>query len=541
MTEGIWQLRGFDMANLTLIEGRSGWIVVDPLTAQESARAAMAFARKHLGDKPVSAMVYTHSHGDHFGGALGVVSAEEAGRRKLPVIAPEGFMEEATSENILAGGAMGRRSAYQFGRGLEASPLGNVDTGLGKTLVYGKVGLLPPTLLIKQPTEALDIDGVRFIFHNMPAAEAPAELTFSLPDHKAFCGAEILAQTMHNLLPVRGAKVRDALRWSGYLQSALDHLGDTEVVFNQHNWPVWGQDRIRSFIIKQRDLYKYTHDQTVRLLNAGRTPLEIAEEIRLPKSLSDSHAVRGFYGDLRHNVKAVYQFYLGHYDGNPAHLNPLPPKEVARRYVELAGGMDKLLAAARRAFDQGDARWSAELLNHAVFAQSDHEPARTLLARVYEHMGYQSESATWRNSYLSAAAELRKGAPRQGLSRALIKDMLDHTPTERFLEAMAASLDGPAAEGKDLRINLGFSDTRESYVLWIENAVLHHKAAPPAADAQASLILTRDLFIRMMVGRAGLQETLFGKDLSVSGSRLDLLRFFSLLDKAEGNFNIVTR
>jgi alkyl sulfatase BDS1-like metallo-beta-lactamase superfamily hydrolase len=541
VTEGVYQLRGFDIANITLIEGQTGWIVVDALTARQTAAAAMAFARKHLGNKPVTALVFTHSHADHFGGALGVVSAQEVANRNIPVIASEGFMEEATSENILVGTAMARRSMYQFGKNLDRSAKGWVDNGLGKSVAYGTVGILQPTQLINQPTQALTLDGVRFIFHNVPGAEAPAELTFSLPDKKVYGGAENLSQTMHNLLPVRGAKVRDALRWSTYMQEALDQMADAEVYVGQHNWPIWGKARITEFITQHRDVYKYTHDQTVRLANAGFTPREIADKIKLPASLSRYPGSRGYYGDLRHNVKAVYQFYLGAYDGNPAHLNPLPPQESAQKYLELMGGVDKAVAAAQTAYDKGDYRWAAELLNHAVFGAPDHKPAKALLARTYDQMGYMSEAATWRNSYLTAAAELRGGPPTQGVDRSMLVDMLTQTPVERFFEAMAASLDGPAAEGKKLKINLVFSDKKTSYVLWIENAVLHFKKSAPAPDAHATLTLTHPLFVKMMTGTAGVNDTLLSDDLQIGGSKVDLVRFLSLLDKAPGNFSIVSR
>ena len=540
VTDGIWQLRGFDIANMTLIEGKTGFIVVDPLTARESASAALAFARKHLGDKPVSGIVFTHSHADHFGGALGVVSAQEVAQRKIPVVAPAGFIEEATSENVLVGTAMARRSMYQFGKNLERSPKGNVDTGLGKNVAYGAVGVLMPTQLISQPEQELVIDGVRFVFHNVPGAEAPAELTFSIPDKKAYCGAENLAQTMHNLLPVRGAKVRDSLQWSTYLQEAIDNLGDAEVYFGQHNWPVWGNARIVDFITKHRDVYKYMHDQTVRLINAGHTPREIADLVKLPPSLASFFGARGYYGDLRHNVKAIYQFYLGAYDGNPANLNPLPPQESAKRWLDLIGGADKAVAAAQTAYDQGDYRWAAELLNHAVFGAPEHKGAKELLARTYEQMGYMAEAATWRNSYLTAAMELREGPPQKGIDRSFLIDMLQQTPIERFLEAMAAGLDGPAADGKNLKVNLVLTDIKESYVLWIENAVLHFKKAAPATDANATLTLTKPIFIKMMAGTAGIKDTLLSDDLKIDGSEIDLVRFFALIDKAPGTFAIVT-
>ena len=541
VTDGIWQLRGFDIANMTLIEGKTGFIVVDPLTARESGSAALAFARKHLGDKPVSAIVFTHSHADHFGGALGVATAQEVAERKIPVVAPAGFIEEATSENILVGTAMARRSMYQFGKNLERSAKGNVDTGLGKNVAYGAVGVLMPTQLITKPEQELVIDGVRFVFHNVPGAEAPAELTFSIPERRAYGGAENLAQTMHNLLPVRGAKVRDSLQWSTYLQEAIDKLGDAEVYFGQHNWPVWGNARIVDFITKHRDVYKYMHDQTVRLINAGHTPREIADMVKLPPSLASFFGARGYYGDLRHNVKAIYQFYLGAYDGNPANLDPLPPQESAKRWLELIGGADKAVAAAQTAYDKGDYRWAAELLSHAVFGAPEHEGAKELLARTYDQMGYMSEAATWRNSYLTAAMELREGPPKKGVDRSFLIDMLQQTPIERFLEAMAAGLDGPAADGKNLKVNLVLTDLKESYVLWIENAVLHFKKAAPAADANATLTLTQPIFIKMMAGTAGIKDTLLSDDLKVDGSKIDLVRFFTLIDKAPGTFAIVTK
>lgn len=540
VTEGIHQLRGFDISNMTLIEGKTGWIVVDPLTANEVSTAAIAFARKHLGDKPVSAIIFTHSHADHFGGVLGVVTPEEVAARKIPIIAPAGFMEEATSENVMVGIAMGRRSGYQFGKDLQRSVKGFVDAGLGKNVAYGSFSILPPTQIIIHDTQEMNVDGLRVVFHNVPSAEAPAELTFSIPELKAYCGAEILVQTMHNLLPVRGAKVRDSLRWSNYLDEALQQIIGTDVYFASHTWPVWGNAQIVEFITKQRDVYRYMHDQTVRLINAGYTPREIADMVKLPKSLASYFGARGYYGDVRHNVKAIYQFYLGNYDGNPANLNPLPPAESAKKYIELFGGADKAIAAAKKTFDQGDYRWTAELLNLVVFAEPSNKDAKELLAQTYDQMGYMSEASTWRNSYLTAANELRNGPPNKGISRAGFIQVLSQTPPERFLDAMAAGLDGPAAEDNNLKINLVFTDTQESFVLWIENAVLHHKKAPPASDANASLSLTKAIFVKMMAGTAGVSDTLLSDDLKVTGSRIDLIRFFSLIDKATGTFSIVT-
>ena len=540
VTDGVYQLRGFDIANMTLIEGKTGFILVDPLTATESAAFALAFARQHLGDKPVSALIFTHAHADHFGGALGVISSEEVRQRQVPVVAPIGFMAEATSENIMVGNAMARRSMYQFGKNLPRSVTGNIDTGLGKEVVYGSMGILPPTVTIDQPQQSLQIDGINFVFYNQPGAESPAEMLFSLPDKKVFNGAEHLSRTMHNLLPIRGAKVRDALLWSKYLQQSLDLLADAEIFIAQHHHPMWGNARIREFIRVQRDVYKYTHDQTVRLINQGLTATDIADRISLPESLAKHLHSRGYYGDLRHNVKAVYQFYLGFYDGNPARLDPLPPTEAGKRYVELIG-VDKALSAAQAAFDQGDFRWAAELLNHLVMADAGQPQAKRLLAKTYDQLGFQSEAATWRNAYLTAAQELRQGPPAKGVSKAQMLEMLQRVPTERFLEAMAAALNGPAAEGKDYKINLVLTDSAEQYVLWLENSVLHFKPAAPEADANATLALTSQLLVKMIAGVAGVKDTIFSDDLTVTGSKIDLVRFFGLIDQAPATFPIVTR
>ena len=437
--EGIYQLRGFDIANITLIEGKTGWIVVDALTGRETAAAAMAFARQHLGNKPVSALIFSHSHIDHFGGALGVISAEDAAARHIPIVAPEGFMEEATSENLMVGIAMGRRASYMYGSDLGRSPKGAIDTGNGKAVALGAVGILAPTLTIHNGEQAETIDGVRFEFHGAPGSEAPSEMTFNIPELKAYCGAEVAVQTMHNLYTLRGTKVRDALKWSEYLDRMVSDSASAEVYFAQHQWPVWGHDNIARFLSMHRDVYRYTHDQTVRMINAGN-------------------------------------------------------------------------AAAKQ-----------------------------LLARAYDQLGYMAESAPWRNEYLSGARDLREGPPKQGATAAVLLDMLQHTSIDHFLDAMAASLNGPKAEGVTLKVNLVFSDVKQSYVLDLNNAVLHHHSMPPATDANATLTLTKPLFLKMLTGTAGVKDTLLSDDLHIDGSKLDLVRFFSLIDKAQGNFAIATR
>jgi len=540
VTPGIYQLRGFDLANMTLIEGDTGWIVVDPLTTRETASAALAFAGQHLERLPVAAVIFTHSHIDHFGGALGVLSADEADRRHVPIIAPQGFMDEATSENIIAGVAMGRRAAYQFGRNLPASARGYVDTGLGKRVPFGNFGILAPNTIVDRTPQAMTVDGVRFVFQYTPESEAPAEMTFYLPDLKALCGADVILRSMHNLYTLRGAKVRDALKWSHYIDDAIDLFGDADIYFASHHWPIWGNKAVIDFLEKQRDLYQYIHDQTMRLANAGYTPREIAEQVTLPDSLDTFFANRGYYGTLSHNTKAVYQAYLGWYDGNPAHLNPLPPEESAKRYVAFMGGAEAILSKARNSFDEGDYRWVAEVLNHLVFAEPNRQEARLLLARAYDQLGYQAESGIWRNVYLTAAHELRHGAPDNGLDMDKAYELIKRTPPSKFFDSMAVRLDGPAAAGKAMLLNILFTDIGENYVLTLKNAVLRHKASRPDPGADVTLNITHDLFVRMLTGRAGLKETLFSDQLDVSGSRTDLLAFLMLLDRPEGDFNIVT-
>jgi alkyl sulfatase BDS1-like metallo-beta-lactamase superfamily hydrolase len=541
VADRIWQLRGFDLANITLIEGESGWIVVDTATTQEAAAAAMAFARQHLGERPVSAVVFTHSHVDHFGGVLGVIGADEARARGVPIVAPAGFMEEATSENLMMGGAMPRRAMYMYGDRLPRDAGGVVDNGLGKAVAQGRIGLLPPTLTIPATGGEQVIDGVRFAFHDVGGSEAPSEFVFSLPDLRAFCGAELASHTLHNLYTLRGAKVRDALKWAGYLDDAIRWSEGAEVMFNQHHWPVWGGERIRASLAMQRDAYRFIHDQTVRRMNGGETAAEIAETLRLPKALHDHLTVRGYYGTVRHNVFAVYQFYLGWYDAHPANLGPLPPAQAGRGYVELAGGREALLAAARRAQEAGDFRWAAELLKHAVHADADDGEAREALAQAFEQMGYLAESSAWRNAYLSGALEAREGPPGQGVTLARMADLLAHVPVERFLDRMAASIDGVEAEGLAITVNLTFSDRGENHVLRLGNAVLHHAKAPPAADADATLVLDMPLFLRLMTGQAGATDLLTSDEADIEGSLVGLARLFALVERAPGTFPIVTR
>lgn len=540
VTEGVYQLRGYDLAVMSLIDSKNGWIVVDPLTTVETASRAMAFARKTLGDKPVVAVIFTHSHVDHFGGALAVASAADVASGKVRVYAPQGFMEEATSENVLAGPAMGRRAIYMYGRDLPRSERGKVDNGLGKEPAMGTVGILQPTDLIDSTPQAVAIDGVDFIFQYTPGAEAPAEMTFYLPAHKAFGGAEILSRTLHNLYTLRGAKVRDARLWAGYIDASRQDNTQAEVMFFSHHWPVWGQERIDALMREQRDTFSYIHDQTLRLANQGYGPREIAEQLMLPKSLQTHYWNRGYYGTLKHNVKGVYQMYFGWYDANPANLDPLPRLEGAKQYVEYMGGSAAILEKAQVSFDKGEYRWLAEVLNQLVSAEPENTQAKALLARSYDQLGYRAESSAWRNAYLTAAFELRHGAPEFGVDVAAAGDLLEQTSGAQFMQMFQVALNGPKAEGVDLRLNITFSDLQENYVLSIENAVLQAHQAPVDSAASATLTLTRALLVKIITQQTGIKELLTSEDMQVDGSMLDLARFFSLLDKPDQVFPIVT-
>jgi len=536
---GVYQVRNFDLSNITFIEGDAGYIVVDPLISSETAAAALALMREHRGDKPVTAVIYTHSHVDHYGGVRGVISDAdiEAGLR---IIAPEGFLEEAVSENVLAGNAMGRRATYMYGALLPRGPRGHVDAGLGKTVSLGQVSLVPPTESIAQTGTRITVDGVEIVFQVTPDTEAPAEMNFFFPQFGALCMAENCSCHLHNIYTPRGAQVRDAKAWSFYIDEAIDlFAADTQVLFASHHWPRWGSGKAASFLKKQRDLYKYIHDQTLRMANHGLTPLEIAEELALPPTLASEWYTRGYYGTLNHNAKAVYQRYLGWFDGNPANLHKLPPVEAGKRYVDLAGGADTLLQKARAAFEAGEYRWVAEVVNHLVFADPANADARHLQADALEQMGYQAESGPWRGFYLTAAMELRNPRPPATAPRQGAAGQIRALPADKLLDSLSVRLNGPKAGDQDLAFNLVFDDTGEAFRVSVENAVLHH-AAGKSAPGAPTVSLARATLAKLVLAETTLDQALVDADVRIEGDGEVFARFLPLLDRFDFWFEIVT-
>jgi alkyl sulfatase BDS1-like metallo-beta-lactamase superfamily hydrolase len=531
VTPGVYQVRGFDISTVTFIEGETGYIVIDPLTSAQPARTALELMRAHRGERPVSAVIYTHSHVDHYGGILGVASPEEIAAG-LPIIAPEGFLKEAVSENVLAGNAMSRRATYMYGALLQKDAKGHVDSGLGKGVSGGRVALVPPTVSISRTGERLEVDGIEIVFQVTPDAEAPAEMNFYFPKFRALCMAENCTCHLHNIYTPRGAQVRDAKSWSGYINEARDLFGrDAEVMFASHHWPRWGGAEIDVFLRKQRDLYKFIHDQTLRMANHGMNAPEIAEVLRLPPTLASEWYTRGFYGTVSHNAKAVYQRYLGWFDGNPAHLNPHPPVETGKRYVSVMGGAEAVMAEARRAQAEGDYRWGAQVLNHLVFADPDNEEARALQADLLEQMGYQSESAPWRDFYLMGAQELRTPIPASATPRQAAPGQLRNLPAESLLDSLSVRLNGEAAGALGLELTVRFTGGEGVFTLKVENAVLHHREGEGAPE----VALSRDQLIDLVLGAAELKDVAAGQPGEAA-----LASLLSVLDRFDLWFGIVT-
>ncbi|HEX5307525.1 MAG TPA: alkyl sulfatase dimerization domain-containing protein [Solirubrobacteraceae bacterium] len=539
---GVYQVRGYDLSNVTLIEGKAGVIVVDPLVSSECAAAALALYRKHRGDRAVSAVLYTHSHVDHFGGVKGVVTVEQVASGEVPVWAPSGFLEHAVSENVLAGAAMARRATYMFAPQLERSPHGQVDAGIGKTTSTGTITLIPPTQEVTRTGQEEEMDGVPFVFQLVPDSEAPAELNFHLPASRVLCVAENAVHCMHNVLTPRGALVRDALAWSKYIDEAIDLFAErSDAMFAQHHWPRWGKERLVAYLEQHRDMYRYLHDQTLRLANRGLTPTEIAEQVRLPPSLARSWWCRGHYGTVSYNVRAIYQRYLGCFDGNPSRLAPHPTEELARRYVALAGGLQPLLEALRTALEEGDYRWAAELGAHAVFAEPDSAEARELNAQALEQLGYQAESAVWRNLYLVGAHELRNGPspPPAGRARAASADVARALSIEQLWDAMAARLDGPRAWEARIAIGWHFTDVDERWTVRVSGGALSSRRGLDD-DAQASVTLTRAAFDAILLGEGDVAALFSDGQIAIDGDGAKLGELLGLLDEGEPSFAIVT-
>lgn len=536
VVEGIYQVRGLDLSNITFIEGDTGIIVIDPLVCTETAAAALTLYRAHRGDRAVRAVIYTHSHVDHFGGVLGVTTQADVDAGTVAVIAPQGFLEHAVQENVYAGTAMARRASYMYGTVLDRGPQGQVGCGLGQTPSTGEVAVIVPTLDITTTGETHTIDGIEIEFQMAPGTEAPAEMHFYFPGFRALCMAENATHNLHNLLTLRGALVRDPHGWSGYLTEAIDSFGErTDVVFASHHWPTWGADRIVEYLGLQRDLYGYLHDQTLRQLNQGFTGIEIAENFAMPPALEKAWHTHGYYGSVSHNVKAVYQRYMGWFDGNPARLWAHPPEALGPRYVAAIGGPDRVVEVAQQAFDAGDFRWAATLLDHVIFTDENHVGARELYSDTLEQMAYGAENATWRNFFLAGATELRVsnfGTPTQTSSTAILQQL---TP-EQIFDALAISVNGPRAWDLTLALDISFTDLDVNYRLTLRNGVLvHRKTAADSATAAATLTLATK--VRILALAAG---DFTSPGLEIGGDPQALQQLVAVLDKPDPSFNIVT-
>ena len=533
---GIYQVRGFDLSNVTFVEGDTGVIVIDPLTCVETARAAFELYRQHRGERKVRAVIYTHSHADHFGGVKGVTTQEEVDSGRVAVIAPEGFTMHAVAENVHAGTAMARRAAYMFGAALDRGPEGQVGAGLGQTVSTGELTLIVPTIDITSTGQTLTVDGVEIEFQLAPGTEAPAEMHFYFPRYRALCMAENANHTLHNLLTLRGALVRDPRIWAQYLTEAVElFLDRTDVEFGSHHWPTWGRDEIVELLTTQRDLYAYLHDQTLRLLNQGLNGAEIAEEIKLPPVLENAWNARGYYGSVSHNVKAIYQRYMGWFDGNPARLWQHVPEQAATRYVAAMGGLDAVIEKATTAFDGGDFRWAATLLDHAVFADPANEEAKSLLADTLDQLGYGSENGTWRNFFLSGAAELR--GRNFGTPTVPSADMLRQLTAEQFFDSIAIRIDGPKAWELDVAIDWTFTDLGRNYRSKLHNGVFVTVQKPAAPDADVTVTLTKAILPMFIVDSPAAAAT---AGAAIAGNPTVLDELFRVLQPGDPSFPIVT-
>jgi alkyl sulfatase BDS1-like metallo-beta-lactamase superfamily hydrolase len=539
--ERVYQVRGLDLANMTIIEGDEGLLVIDPLTTTDTARAALELYFQHRPTRPISAVIYSHSHVDHYGGVKGVIDAGDAAAGKVEVWAPDGFMEAVGGENVLAGNPMARRAQFQFGGLLKPGPKGQVDAGLGKGVARGRVSLVAPNRLVLEEVERHTIDGVDISFQLAPDSEAPAEMHMYFHQFKLLNMAENATHNLHNFCPLRGSVVRDPRLWSGYLAQAIELFGaDMEILIGQHHWPTWGRDRIVDFLGKQRDLYKFIHDQSVRLMNHGLRPAEIAETLELPPELAREWTLRGYYGTVNHNAKAVYQRYLSWYDGNPANLHPLPPVETAKRSVAYMGGADAAVARARTDFENGDFRWVAQVMGTVVFAEPAHEGARELAADAFEQLGYQAESATWRNAYLYGAQELRNGVLELPPRPLLSPDMMEAIDTGTLFDYMAARLDPAKAAGRDHVSNWRITDRGEDLALILSRSTLSHLMGRKDGDAVATVSLDHTVLANLLVGGADIAAAIDDGLVSIDGDAGTVRGMFEMLDTFPLMFDVVT-
>lgn len=540
VTDNIYQVRGYDLSNITFVKGKTGWIVFDPLISPETAKAALDLVNKEIGKRPVVAVIYSHSHLDHYGGATGIISAADVKSGKIEVLAPEHFTEHSVSENVIAGNAMGRRAIYMYGAMLPRNAKGGVNGGLGQTTSTGLGGLIIPSKEIKKTGEEVTIDGIKMVFQMTPGTEAPAEMNTWFPQWKALWMAENTTNTMHNILTLRGAQVRDALKWSSFLNETIEKWGgDAVVKFQSHHWPLWGNKEINSYFKKQRDIYKFTHDQSVRLMNQGYNGEEISEMIKLPEELENNWATRGYYGTLRHNSRAVYQRYMGWYNGNPSDLNNLPQEPVAKKYIEYMGGIKKVISKAKKSFAKGEYRWVAEVMKHAVFADPKNKQAKELLADALEQLGYQSESGPWRSVYLQGAYELRNGVPTSGGLVTATPDTIRAMSPDMLFDYLAVRLDSEKAAGKNFSINIDFTDLKSHYTLSVENAVLNH-TQKQFKKADVTLKLSMKTMNSVQLGEATFDQLIKDGKIKIKGDKKVFDDFMAMLDTFKFWFNIVT-
>jgi alkyl sulfatase BDS1-like metallo-beta-lactamase superfamily hydrolase len=541
VVDRVYQVRGLDLANMTIIEGDTGLIMIDSMTTAEVARAGLDLYYAYRPKKPIVTVIYSHSHTDHYGGVKGVVSIDQVQAGRVAVIAPDGFMDAVGGESILAGNAMTRRAQFQFGGLLPKGPRGQVDAGLGKVTARGRVSLIAPTMVIVDAVETHTIDGVEMVFQLAPDSEAPAEMHLFLPQFGVLNMAENATRHLHNFCPLRGAVVRDPRMWSHYIAQAIELFGaQSGVLIGQHHWPTWGRERISDFLSKQRDLYKFIHDQSVRLMNHGLRPAEIAETVDLPPELAAEWSVRGYYGTISHNSKAVYQRYLSWYDGNPANLNPLPPRPAARKTIDYMGGTNAIIARAREDFAKGEYRWVAQVMSQVVFAEPDNRQARELAADALEQLGYQAESATWRNAYLYGAQELRHGVAALPPRPPLSPDLLEAVTTSTLFDSMAVRLDPAKVGDRRFVINWQFTDSGEQAVLTLQNSTLTHMMAKRAPDAQASVTMTRAVLVALNLRRMTAALAIEAGDATIEGDGEILAALFDMMDDFEMMFHIVT-